>query len=49
MYSCTHEQNGEYGEIDGILNVKHVSDVLGLEQFKLGHHNGGSQDLSRCM
>lgn len=26
-----------------------VVDVLGLEQFKLGHDNGGSQDHSRIM
>ncbi len=26
-----------------------LADVLGLEQFKLGHHNGGSQDHSRIM
>lgn len=25
------------------------ADVLGLEQFKLGHENGGSQDVSRIM
>ena len=25
------------------------ADVLGLEQFKLGHDNGGSQDLSRVV
>ena len=24
-------------------------DVLGLEQFELGHHNGGSQDRSRII
>lgn len=38
------------------IELKHVQvsfstivDVLGLEQFKLGHDNGGSQDHSRIM
>ena len=26
-----------------------VPGVLGLEKFKLGHENGGSQDYSRIM
>lgn len=26
-----------------------IVDVLGLEQFKLGHDSGGSQDHSRIM
>lgn len=30
-----------------VYNV--VLDVLGLEQFKIGHDNGGSQDHSRIM
>ncbi|MCB0035040.1 MAG: FAD-dependent oxidoreductase [Anaerolineales bacterium] len=30
--------------------AKHAgADVLGLEQFNLGHHNGGSQDYSRII
>ncbi|CAG2206651.1 unnamed protein product [Mytilus edulis] len=31
------------------LSKKAGIDVLGLEQFELGHHNGGSQDHSRIM
>ena len=28
---------------------QYFSGVLGIEQFELGHHNGGSQDNSRIM
>lgn len=31
------------------VSVSTVVDVLGLEQFKLGHDSGGSQDHSRIM
>ena len=32
-----------------IPNCNNLTDVLGLEQFKLGNDNGGSQDHSRIM
>ena len=32
-----------------VPNCNIFTDVLGLEQFKLGHDNGGSQDHSRIM
>ena len=35
--------------IMGCVMILLITDVLGLEQFKLGHHNGGSQDYSRIM
>ena len=33
----------------GFLSGSYAAGILGLEQFELGHSNGGSQDYSRIV
>ncbi len=59
VQTASHVSNGSPHEVYHTASPAHITDcplmilmfidVLGLEQFELGHHYGGSEDYSRAM